>query len=81
MKHTLTALALVLAGAAVWAQQQPKKGPCDPGNGGLTLPAGFCAAIAADWTATTCASCCSKAIAPPAPTACLPAAFREKHRS
>ena len=48
MKHSLTALAVVLAGAAVWAQQQPKKAPCDPANGGLTLPAGFCAAIAAD---------------------------------
>ena len=47
MKHTLTALAVVLAGAALWAQQ-PKKAPCDPGNGGLTLPAGFCAAVAAD---------------------------------
>jgi glucose/arabinose dehydrogenase len=47
MKHTLTALAVVLAGAAVWAQQ-PKKAPCDPGNGGLTLPAGFCASVAAD---------------------------------
>ena len=48
MKHTLTALAVVLAGAAIWAQQQPKKGPCDPGNAGLTLPTGFCASIAAD---------------------------------
>lgn len=47
MKHILTACAVVLAGAAVWAQQ-PKKGPCDPANGGLTLPAGFCASIAAD---------------------------------
>ena len=48
MKHTLTALAVVLAGAAAWAQQAPKQVPCDPENGGLTLPAGFCASIAAD---------------------------------
>ena len=47
MKHTLTALAVVLAGAAIWAQQ-PGKATCDPANGGLTLPAGFCASIAAD---------------------------------
>jgi glucose/arabinose dehydrogenase len=47
MKHTLTALAVVLACAAAWAQQ-PRKSPCDPANNGLTLPAGFCASIAAD---------------------------------
>ena len=48
MKQSLATLAVVLAGAAAWAQQQPKKAPCDPANGGLTLPAGFCASIAAD---------------------------------
>ena len=48
MRHTLIASAVVLAGAAAWAQQPPTKGPCDPANGGLTLPAGFCASIAAD---------------------------------
>lgn len=48
MKHALTTLAVMLAGAALWAQQQPRKSPCDPGNAGLTVPTGFCASIAAD---------------------------------
>lgn len=35
------------AAAAVWAQQS-RSNPCDPGNGGLTLPTGFCASVVAD---------------------------------
>jgi glucose/arabinose dehydrogenase len=48
MKSTLTALTVVIAAAAMSAQQAKPSGPCDPGNGGLTLPAGFCASVVAD---------------------------------
>lgn len=49
MQRILLWLLLVslLAGAATTAQQ-PRPDGCDPGNGGLTLPAGFCAAVVAD---------------------------------
>ena len=36
-----------IAGAAV-AARQPRTPACDPGNGGITLPDGFCAAVVAD---------------------------------
>jgi glucose/arabinose dehydrogenase len=44
---SVLAAGLAVAGGAVWAQQPAKSG-CDPGNADLTLPAGFCASIAAD---------------------------------
>jgi glucose/arabinose dehydrogenase len=45
------ALALVLAGSAALAPMafaQGKAPACDPDNGGITLPTGFCAYVAAD---------------------------------
>ncbi len=40
---------VTLAGMGVWAQQrQARPAPCDPDNGGLTLPQGFCAKVVAD---------------------------------
>ena len=39
-------LAAVCAIVVVTAQQRPN--PCDPGNGGITLPPGFCASVVAD---------------------------------
>src|SRR5688572_26018008 len=48
MRRASVATALALAAAAsVWAQQS-RSNPCDAGNGGLTLPAGFCASVVAD---------------------------------
>jgi len=47
IKHfTIAALALGVAGAAF--AQGAKVPACDPNNGGITLPAGFCAFVAAD---------------------------------
>jgi glucose/arabinose dehydrogenase len=49
MRNAIVTCTLALAGAAgIWAQQQARSNPCDPGNGGLTLPMGFCAAVVAD---------------------------------
>lgn len=45
--HTLTAAIIALATTVVWTQQTASSA-CDPGNGGLTLPAGFCASVVAD---------------------------------
>ena len=48
MRKAFVAIVLVLAAAAgVWAQQS-RANPCDAGNGGLTLPSGFCASVVAD---------------------------------
>ena len=48
MRNALLALAVAsTAAAGVWAQQN-RSAPCDTGNGGLTLPSGFCAAVVAD---------------------------------
>jgi glucose/arabinose dehydrogenase len=43
----LSAVGLAALCAFVVQAQQPS-GPCDPGNGGITLPEGFCAAVVAD---------------------------------
>ena len=52
MRRAAIACALALAGVTgLWAQQNPPvrvPPACDEGNGGLTLPQGFCAAIVAD---------------------------------
>jgi glucose/arabinose dehydrogenase len=46
IRRSLAALALAATGAlGAQAQRAPV---CDPGNGGITLPAGFCAAVVAD---------------------------------
>ena len=48
MRRVPLMIALALAAAAaVWAQQS-RSNPCDAGNGGLTLPTGFCASVVAD---------------------------------
>src|SRR5678816_1402405 len=45
---------VTLAGMGVWAQQrQARPAPCDPDNGGLTLPQGFCAKVVADNVGST----------------------------
>jgi glucose/arabinose dehydrogenase len=46
--RTTLALALALTGGSLIGAQTARQPPCDAGNGGLTLPAGFCAAIVAD---------------------------------
>lgn len=49
--HTLryaVAVAVAAACAAAVQAQQGRKVQCDPGNGGISLPPGFCAAVAAD---------------------------------
>jgi glucose/arabinose dehydrogenase len=38
----------MLAGAIAVAAQVTKKAPCDSGNGGITVPPSFCAAVVAD---------------------------------
>jgi glucose/arabinose dehydrogenase len=50
MKHVSTVMLLGMLTAAVFvsAGQLPRAGPCDPDNGGLALPPGFCAAVVAD---------------------------------
>src|SRR5688572_12484188 len=48
MARTVTALVIAMSGAIVWAQQDGTTNVCDPGNGGLTLPTGFCASVVAD---------------------------------
>ena len=47
MHRWLIALLIVCAAATVRAQQN-RPNPCDPDNGGLTLPQGFCAKVVAD---------------------------------
>lgn len=50
MTRSLTLLAtggILITTLALQARQTPAPG-CDPGNGGLTLPAGFCAQVVAD---------------------------------
>ncbi len=48
MRRASIAITLVLAAAAgVWGQQN-RSNPCDAGNGGLTVPTGFCASVVAD---------------------------------
>lgn len=46
----LRSLGVVIAAGALLAAARPQQRavPCDPGNGGITLPAGFCATIFAD---------------------------------
>jgi glucose/arabinose dehydrogenase len=48
MRRAVIAILMATAGAGVIAQQQNRPGPCDQGNGGLTLPQGFCASVVAD---------------------------------
>src|SRR3954471_8497368 len=48
MRRAVVAILVAVAGAGVIAQQQNRPSPCDPGNGGLTLPQGFCASVVAD---------------------------------
>ena len=42
------ALGFATIGALVLAEAQPGPRGCDPGNGGITLPPGFCASVVAD---------------------------------
>src|SRR5258707_1539392 len=44
----LLAAACGMAGSATLNGQWPAGFACDPNNGGLTLPAGFCAGVIAD---------------------------------
>ena len=51
LRRVVTALAVftsVLAGSTGVRGQGAAAPTCDPGNGGLTLPAGFCAKVVAD---------------------------------
>jgi hypothetical protein len=49
MRRALIVVFVGLTGAGLWAQQrQARPAPCDPDNGGLTLPQGFCAKVVAD---------------------------------
>jgi glucose/arabinose dehydrogenase len=49
MRRLFAALALAAIAALGVATAQPRPGPaCAPGNGGITLPAGFCASVVAD---------------------------------
>jgi glucose/arabinose dehydrogenase len=48
MRNACVALLLLVAGAGALAQQQTRSAGCDPDNGGLTLPQGFCAQVIAD---------------------------------
>lgn len=50
MRRILPFLTVAFTGGALLAFEQGKSvGPaCDPGNGGITLPEGFCAAVVAD---------------------------------
>ena len=48
MRKAVIVAFVALAGAGAWAQQRPVRPACDPDNGGLTLPQGFCAAVVAD---------------------------------
>ena len=44
-KRLVFGLTISICGAAAQSRQAPA---CDPNNGGITLPAGFCAFVAAD---------------------------------
>jgi len=47
--HTLRVIAfLVVATVCAMGQAQQVRALCDPDNGGITLPSGFCAAVVAD---------------------------------
>ena len=51
MKRTLLTLVIAAAAAGLMISAQAQRSPlpsCDPANGGLMLPAGFCAVVAAD---------------------------------
>jgi glucose/arabinose dehydrogenase len=49
MRKALIALFVAAAGAGAVAQQRQQARPaCDPDNGGITLPQGFCAQVVAD---------------------------------
>jgi glucose/arabinose dehydrogenase len=48
MRKLFVGAFLAVFGVGAWAQQQNRPAPCDPGNAGLTLPQGFCAAVVAD---------------------------------
>src|ERR1051325_8974027 len=48
MRNVCVALLVIAAGVGAVAQQQPRSTGCDPDNGGLTLPQGFCAQVVAD---------------------------------
>jgi hypothetical protein len=54
MRKAFIVVFVALAGAGAWAQQQQaRSAPCDPDNGGLTLPQGFCAKVVADGLGAT----------------------------
>lgn len=48
MRRTLLILTPLLAAAALLAARRPAAPACDPGNGGLILPNGFCATVYAE---------------------------------
>lgn len=48
MRKVLILTFVAVAGAGLWAQQRQARPACDPDNGGLTLPQGFCAQVVAD---------------------------------
>jgi glucose/arabinose dehydrogenase len=48
MRKALIVMFVTLTGAGMSAQQRQARPVCDPGNGGLTLPQGFCAQVVAD---------------------------------
>ena len=49
MRKLMIAVLVTAAGAGLLAQQRPQgKAACDPDNGGIKLPQGFCAQVVAD---------------------------------
>jgi glucose/arabinose dehydrogenase len=48
MLRLLPPLGLAIVCALIVAQAQPRSAACDPDNGGITLPQGFCAQVVAD---------------------------------
>ena len=48
MRKAVILTFVAVTGAVAWAQQQQPRPACDPDNGGLTLPQGFCAKVVAD---------------------------------
>ena len=48
MPRAFVGLGFAAAGALAIAQTQPRSAACDPDNGGITVPQGFCASVVAD---------------------------------
>ena len=48
MRKAVIVTVVALTSAGAWAQQRQTAPACDPDNGGLTLPQGFCASVYAD---------------------------------